>query len=36
MAKYTTFRTESSVGKTLHFLVACRMTLFKDSIALVV
>ena len=36
IAKYTTFLAESSVGNTFRFLVAFRITLFKDSIALVV
>ncbi|TJP35680.1 hypothetical protein C9Z85_20865 [Escherichia coli] len=36
IASHTTFFTESSVGNTLRFLMACRITLFSDSMALVV
>ncbi|MGQ7189195.1 IS256 family transposase, partial [Escherichia sp. HC-CC] len=33
---HTTFFTDSSVGNTFRFFIACLMTLFSDSIALVV
>jgi hypothetical protein len=36
IASHTTFFTASSVGNTLRFLIACRITLFSDSMALVV
>lgn len=36
IASHTTFFTESSVGNTFRFLVACRITLFSDSMAFVV
>lgn len=36
IASHTTFFTESSVGNTLRFLIAWRITLFSDSMAFVV
>ncbi|EYW96899.1 hypothetical protein BX02_15710 [Escherichia coli O145:NM str. 08-4270] len=36
IASHTTFFTDSSVGNTLRFLMACRITLFSDSMAFVV
>lgn len=36
IASHTTFFTDSSVGNTLRFLMACRITLFSDSTAFVV
>ena len=33
---HTTFFTKSAVGNTLRFLMACRITLFRNSVALVV
>jgi hypothetical protein len=35
-ARHTTFLAASSLGNTFRFLVALRMTLFNDSMALVV
>gem|GEM_PF-5996094 len=36
IAMYITLLTESSAGNTLRFLIACRIALLSDSIALVV
>lgn len=36
IASHTTFFTDSSVGNTLRFLIACLITLFSDSMAFVV